>query len=105
MWKWNNFPVTYIFRDINFGKLRVSKMTILTFLEPQNVESLLKLHKFCLLVLDLLLNRTNNFDVILHVTQAYPKEGLCKVSSHITHKQKSFKNNRPPKAATEGESS
>ena len=37
-------------------------------------------------------NVTTNFDETLYVVQAYTNLGLCIVSAHITHKQKSFVN-------------
>ena len=44
------------------------------------------------LVTSYLKNLTTNFDETLHVVQAYAVLGLCIVSAHITHKQKSFVN-------------
>ena len=37
-------------------------------------------------------NVTTNFDKTWHVVEAYAGLGLCIVSAHITHKQKSFVN-------------
>ena len=42
------------------------------------------------IVTSYLKNVTTNFDESLHVVQAYTALGLCIVSAHITHKQKSF---------------
>ena len=44
------------------------------------------------LVTSYLENLTTNFDETCHVLQAYTALGLCIVSAHITHKQKSFVN-------------
>ena len=44
------------------------------------------------LVTSYLKNVTTNFDETLYVVQAYTNLGLCIVSAHITHKQKSFIN-------------
>ena len=35
-------------------------------------------------------NMTTNFDETLHAVQTYTGLGLCIVSAHITHKQKSY---------------
>ena len=44
-------------------------------------------------------NRTTNFDETWHALQTCPKEGLCEVSAHITHKQNNFTNKPKEKAA------
>ena len=44
------------------------------------------------LVSKYLKNVTTNFDETLHGVLAYAGVGLCIVSAHITHKQKSFTN-------------
>ena len=55
---------------------------------------LIKIAQSLYLVPLYLQNRTTNFDETLHVALVYPKEGLCKVSAHITHKQKIFPNSQ-----------
>ena len=46
--------------------------------------------KYVPLVSLYLQNRTKNFDETFYVAQICPKEGFCKVSGHIIHKQRSF---------------
>ena len=38
MWKFHDFPITQILREINFGDCRSAKSAILTYLEALNLD-------------------------------------------------------------------
>ena len=58
----------------------------------QSLLILIKIAQSLYHVTRFLQNRTTNFDETWHALQTCPKEGLCEVSAHITHKQKFFTN-------------